>query len=201
VSAPQLLAVHPSLPVASARELIALAKAKPGQLSYSSSGVGSTPHMAFEMFKMMAGIDILGIQYKGSGPAITDLAGGQVQAIMTGILALTPHIKSGRVKALAVTSPKRNAAMPELPTVAESGVPGFDIRVWFGVFLPAGAPRAIVTMLNERIAKLAALPDVRQRFVNEGADPAPSTPEEFAALLKHDLARWTKVVQTTGIGK
>ena len=201
VSAPQLLAVHPSVAASSARDFIALAKAQPGKLMYSSSGVGSTPHMAFEMFKMMAGIEVVGVQYKGSGPAITDLAGGQVQAIMTGILALTPHIKSGRVKALAVTSPKRNAALPDLPTVAESGVPAFDIRVWFGVFLPAGAPKAIVTMLNERIAKLAALPEVRQRFVNEGAEPAPDTPEQFAALVKSDLARWTKVVNTTGVGR
>jgi tripartite-type tricarboxylate transporter receptor subunit TctC len=168
---------------------------------YSSSGVGSTPHMAFEMFKMMAGIEVLGVQYKGSGPAITDLVGGQVQAIMTGILALTPHIKSGRVKALAVTSPKRNAVLPDLPTIAESGVPGFDIRVWFGVFLPAGAPKSIVALLNERIAKLAALPDVKQRFVNEGADPAPNSPEDFAALVRNDLARWTKVVKTTGVGR
>ena len=201
VSAPQLLAVHPSVPAATARDFIALAKGQPGKLMYSSSGVGSTPHMAFEMFKMMAGIDLVGVQYKGSGPAITDLAGGQVQAIMTGILALTPHIKSGRLRALAVTSPKRNVVLPDLPTIAESGVPGFDIRVWFGVFLPAGAPKPIVALLNQRIAKLAALPEVRQRFVNEGADPAPNSPEELAALVRSDLARWTKVVKVAGVGR
>jgi tripartite-type tricarboxylate transporter receptor subunit TctC len=201
VSAPQLLAIHPSVPAASAKELIALAKAKPGQLTYSSSGVGSTPHMAFELFKLMAGINVVGVQYKGSGPAITDLAAGHVQMIMTGILALTPHIKAGRIKALAVTSPKRNPSMPELPTIAESGVPGFDVRVWFGVFVPAGTPRPVVTALNNHIRKIVETPEIRSRMIDQGADPATNTPEEFAALVKSDLARWTKVVKTTGAGR
>jgi len=199
VSAPQLLVVHPSIPVKSAKELIAVAKTKPGQFSYSSSGIGSTPHIAFELFKLMSGIDVVGIQYKGSGPAITDLVGGQVHMMMTGALALAPHIKAGKLKALAITSPKRSPAMPELPTVAESGVPGFDVRVWFGVFMPAGAPRFAVAAVNERIRKMLEVPELRQRLIDQGADPASSTPEEFGALVKTDLARWTKVVKATGV--
>jgi tripartite-type tricarboxylate transporter receptor subunit TctC len=199
VSAPQLLAAHPSLPVSSARELIALAKAKPGQFSYSSSGIGSTPHIAFELFKLMAQIDVVGIQYKGSGPAITDLVAGQVQMMMTGALALAPHVKAGKLKALAITSPKRSPAMPDLPTVAESGVPGFDVRVWFGVFMPAGAPRYAVVAVNERIRKMLEIPELRQRLIEQGADPASSTPEEFGILVKSDLARWARVVKATGV--
>jgi tripartite-type tricarboxylate transporter receptor subunit TctC len=199
VSAPQLLVVHPSMPVKSAKELIALAKAKPGQFSYCSSGIGSTPHIAFELFKLMSGIDVVGIQYKGSGPAITELVGGQVQMMMTGALALAPQIKAGKLRPLAITSAKRSPAMPELPTVAESGVPGFDVSVWFGVFMPAGAPRYAVVAVNERIRKMLEAPELRQRLVDQGADPASSTPEEFGALVKADLARWTKVVKATGV--
>jgi len=199
VSAPQLLVVHPSLPVKSVQDVIALAKAKRGQLSYSSSGVGSTPHIAFELFKLSAGIDVLGIQYKASGPAIVDLVGGQVQMMMTGVLALMPHIKSGKLKALAITSPKRSTVMPELPTMAESGVPGFDVQVWFGVLMPAGSPRPAIMAVNERINRMLGQPDMRQRLVEQGADPAGGTPEEFATLIKSDLARWIKVVKATGV--
>jgi tripartite-type tricarboxylate transporter receptor subunit TctC len=200
VSAPQLLAVHPSVPVNSAKELIALAKTKPGQFSYSSSGIGSTPHIAFELFKLMSGINVVGIQYKGSGPAITDLAAGHVQMMMTGILALAPHVKAGRLRALAITSPNRSTAMPELQTVAESGVPGFDVQVWFGVLLPAGAAKPIVSEVHYRIKKILQVPETRQRLMDQGADPASNTPEEFAILIKNDLARWIKVVRATGVG-
>ena len=200
VSAPQLLAVHPSVQANSAKELIALAKARPGQFSYSSSGIGSTPHIAFELFKLMAGINVVGIQYKGSGPAITDLAAGHVQMMMTGVLALAPHVKAGRLRALAITSPTRSPALPELPTVAESGVPGFDVAVWFGVLLPAGAAKSIVTEVHGRIKKILQVPETRQRLTDQGADAASSTPEEFAALIKSDLARWIKVVKATGVG-
>jgi len=147
----------------------------------------------------MSGIDVVGIQYKGSGPAITELVGGQVQMRMTGALALAPHIKAGKLRPLAITSAKRSPAMPELPTVAESGVPGFDVSVWFGVFMPAGAPRYAVVAVNERIRKMLEAPELRQRLVDQGADPASSTPEEFGALVKADLARWTKVVKATGV--
>jgi tripartite-type tricarboxylate transporter receptor subunit TctC len=199
VSAPQMLAVHPSLPAKSAKDLIALAKAKPGGYSYSSSGTGSTPHVAFELFKLMSGIDVVGIQYKASGPAITDLVGGQVQMMMTGVLALLPHVKSGKLRALAITSPKRSPALPDLPSVAESAVPGFDVQVWFGVFMPAGAARPLVSNVNERIRKMLEGTELRRRLVEQGADPASSTPEEFGALVKSDLARWVKVVKATGV--
>jgi tripartite-type tricarboxylate transporter receptor subunit TctC len=199
VTAPQLLVVHPALPVKSVKELIALAKAKRGQLSYSSSGVGSTPHIAFELFKLNAGIDVLGIQYKASGPAIVDLIGGQVQMMITGILALTPHVRSGKVRPLAITSLKRSAAMPELPTMNESGVPGFDVQVWFGILMPAGSPKGAITAVNERITRMLNQPDVRQRLIDQGADPVGGTPEQFAALIKTDLARWIHVVKATGV--
>ena len=199
VSAPQMLVVHPSLPVKTTSELIAYAKARPGGYSYSSSGTGSTPHVAFELFKLMSGIDVVGVQYKASGPAITDLIGGQVQMMMTGMLALLPHVKSGKLRAISITSPKRSPAIPELPTVAESGVAGFDVQVWFGVFLPAGAPRNIVNAINERIRKMLDVPELRRRLIEQGADPASSTPEEFAVLVKADLAKWIKVVKATGL--
>ena len=198
VSAPQLLVVHPSVPVKSARELITYAKAKPRAYSYSSSGAGSTPHVAFELFKLMAGIDLVAVQYKASGPAITDLVGGQVQAMITGVLALMHHVKSGKLRALAITSAKRGAALPELPALAET-VAGFDVQVWFGVFMPAGAPRPLVNAINERIRVMLEAPDLRRRLTEQGADPASSTPDAFAALVKADAARWAKVVKATGV--
>jgi tripartite-type tricarboxylate transporter receptor subunit TctC len=199
VTAPQLLAVHPQLPAKTTRELIALAKAKPGQYAYASSGAGSTPHIAIELFKLMAGIDVLGVQYKASGPAITELISGQVQMMMTGVLALSPHVKAGRVRALAITSSKRNAALPDLPTVAESGVPGFDVQVWFAVFMPAGTPRQFIADTNGRIRKMLEAPELRARLIGQGADPQSSTPEELGALVKNDVARWVKVVKATGL--
>ena len=198
IAAPQLLVVHPSVAARSVRELIVLAKAKPGQLTYATASMGTAPHLAFELFKSMAGVDIVGVPYKGSGPSIIDLIGGQVQSMITGIVVLMPHVKTGKLRALAVTSPTRAAVMPDLPTIAESGVPNFDVRVWFGVFLPAGAPRPVVMLLNERIRQIVAAPDVRQRLIEQGADPVTDTPEEFGAYVRTELARWTKVVKDTG---
>jgi tripartite-type tricarboxylate transporter receptor subunit TctC len=198
IAAPQLLVVHPSVAAKSVKELISLAKAKPGQLTYATASMGTAPHLAYELFKSMAGVDIVGVPYKGSGPSIVDLVGGQVQSMITGILVLMPHVKSGKLRALAVTSPARAPVMPDLPTVAESGLPGFDVRVWFGAFLPAGSPKSIVTLLNERIRKIVEAPDVRQRLIDQGADPVSDTPEQFGAYVKTELARWTKVVNDTG---
>ena len=198
VSSPQLLAVHPSVPAKSVKELIALAKAKPGQYNYASAGTGTSPHLTFELFRSMAGIDVVHVPYKGTGPAITDLVGGQVQMMITGVVALMPHVKSNRLRALGVTSAKRVAALPDVPTVAESGVPGFDVSSWFGVFLPARTPRPIVMKMNEEIRKILANPDVRQRLIDQGADPASNTPEEFAAYVKAEMARWGQVVRSTG---
>lgn len=198
VSSPQLLAVHPSVPAKSVKDLIALAKSKPGQLNYASAGVGTSPHLTFELFKSMAGIDVVHVPYKGTGPAITELIAGQVQMMITGVVALMPHVKSGKLRGLGVTSAKRVAALPDLPTVAESGVPTFDVSSWFGVFLPANTPKPIVTKMNQEIRKIVEIPDVRQRLISLGADPATNTPEEFAAYVKSEMARWGKVVRDTG---
>src|SRR4051812_28311244 len=198
IAAPQLLVVHPSVAATSVKELIALAKAKPGQLTYATASMGTAPHLAYELFKSMAGVNIVGVPYKGSGPSIVDLLGGQVQSMITGIIVLMPHVKSGKLRALAVTSPARAPVMPDLPTVAESGLPNFDVRVWFGAFLPAGTPQSIVTLLNGQIRKIVEAPDVRQRLIEQGADPVSDTPEQFAAYVKSELARWTKVVKDTG---
>jgi len=198
VSSPQLLAVHPAVPAKSVKELIALAKAKPGQLNYGSAGTGTSPHLTFELFKRMASIDVVHVPYKGTGPAITDLVGGQVQMMITGIVALMPHVKSGKLRALAVTSAKRVSALSDVPTVAESGVPGFDVSSWFGVFLPAHTPRTILTKMNGEIRLILEQPSVRQRLIDQGADPASNTPEEFAAYVKAEMARWGEVVRSTG---
>jgi len=198
VSSPQLLAVHPAVPAKSVKELIALAKAKPGQLNYGSAGTGTSPHLTFELFKRMASIDVVHVPYKGTGPAITDLVGGQVQMMITGIVALMPHVKSGKLRALAVTSAKRVSALSDVPTVAESGVPGFDVSSWFGVFLPAHTPRMIVTKMNGEIRRILEQPSVRRRLIDQGADPASNTPEEFAAYVKAEMARWGEVVRSTG---
>lgn len=198
VSSPQLLAVHPSVAAKSVKELIALAKAKPGQLNYASAGTGTSPHLTFELFKSMAGIDVVHVPYKGTGPAITDLIGGQVQMMITGVVALMPHVKSGKLRGLGVTSAKRVAALPDLPTIIESGIPGFDVSSWFGVFLPGGTPKPIVAKMNAEIRKILEVPEVRQRLIGQGADPASNTPEEFAAYVKAEMARWGKVVRDTG---
>ena len=198
VSSPQLLAVHPSVAAKSVRDLSSLAKAKPGQLNYASAGVGTSPHLTFELFKSMAGIEATHVPYKGTGPAITELIGGQVQMMITGVVALMPHVKSGKLRGLAVTSAKRVAALPDLPTVAESGVPKFDVSSWFGVFLPSGTPKPIVTKMNQEIRKIVEIPDVRQKLISLGADPETNTPEEFSAYVKSEMAKWGKVVRDTG---
>lgn len=198
VSSSQLLAVHPSVPAKSVKELIALAKAKPGQLNYASAGVGTSPHLTFELFKSMASIEAVHVPYKGTGPAITELVGGQVQMMITGVVALMPHVKTGKLRGLAVTSAKRVAALPDLPTVAESGVPKFDVSSWFGVFLPSGTPKPIVTKMNREIRKIVDMPDFRQKLISQGADPETNTPEEFAVYVKSEMAKWGKVVRDTG---
>ncbi|MCC7483425.1 MAG: tripartite tricarboxylate transporter substrate binding protein [Burkholderiales bacterium] len=198
VSSPQLLAVHPSVAAKSVKDLIALAKAKPGQFNYASAGVGTSPHLTFELFKSMAGFDAVHVPYKGTGPAITELVGGQVQMMITGVVALMPHVKSGRLRGLAVTSARRAAALPDLPTVAESGVPKFDVSSWFGVFLPVGTPRPIVMKMNGEIRRIVEIPEVHRTLVSQGAVPETSTPEDFAAYVKSEMARWGKVVRDTG---
>lgn len=195
---PNLLVVHPSLPVKSVKELVALAKARPGQLNYASTGAGQSTHLSMELFKTMAGIDAVHIPYKGSSPALADLLGGQVSLMFDNMPSSLPHVKAGKLRALAVSTLKRSPALPQLPTVAESGLPGFEVSVWFGVLAPAGTPRDIVTKLNGAIVKSLQTPDVHERLVSQGAEAIGNTPEQFTAQMQRDLVKWAKVVKDSG---
>ena len=197
-STPNMLVVHPSLPVKSVQELVALAKAKPGQLDYASTGAGSSNHMSMELFKMMTKTDILHVPYKGSAPALTDLMGGHVMMIFDNTPNVLPHVKTGRMRGIAVTSLRRSALAPEMPTVDESGVPGYEVLVWFGVVGPAGIPREIVAKLNTEINRILQLPDVRERFQAGGVDPVGGPAEKFGEHLKTEIAKWGRVVKATG---
>jgi tripartite-type tricarboxylate transporter receptor subunit TctC len=196
---PNLLVVNPQLPVKSVGELIALAKAQPGKLSYASTGNGSSNHISMELFKSMAGVDILHIPYKGSAPAVTDLLGGQVGVMFDNVPNVLPHVKAGRLRGLATTGTKRAALAPDIPTVAEAGVPGYEVTVWFGLVAPAGTPREIVQKLNAEVVKILAMPDVRERFLAQGVEPVGSTPEQFGEHIRGQMAKWSKVVQDAGV--
>jgi len=200
-SVPHLIVVHPSLPVKSVKELIAMAKAQPGKLVFPSAGNGSTPHLAGEIFKMMAGVDLLHVPYKGSGQSVQDLLGGQVMLAFDTTPTVAHFAKQGRLRALAITSAKRLGSMPDVPTVQEAGVPGYTFITWYGMFAPAGTPRDIVVKLHAEIARIRKLPDVRERLItNIGADDfETASPDEFAALLKADIAKYAKVVKALGL--
>ena len=196
---PNVLCVHPSLPVKNVKELIALAKSKPGALSYATSGVGSPEHFAGEMFKMMTKTDMLPIPYKGGAPLAVDLVGGQVMLAFNTAPPIMPHIQSGRVRAIAVTMDKRVGALPDVPTIAESGVPGYQMSTWYGAVIQAKTPREIVTRLNQEMLKALALPDIKERMAGLGADVVGNTPEEAAALIKLEVAKYTKVANAAHI--
>jgi tripartite-type tricarboxylate transporter receptor subunit TctC len=196
---PNVLVVHPSLPVKNVKELIALAKSKPGQLNYASTGAGQSTHLSMELFKTLAGVDIAHIPYKGSSPALTDLLGGQVPMMFDNMPSSLPHVKAGKLRALAVSTLKRSPALPQLPTVAESGLPGFEVSVWFAVLAPAGTPREIVQRLNGALVKALQSPDVKQRLADQGAEPVGNTPEQFTAVLQRDLVKWAKVVKDANV--
>jgi len=198
-TAPFVLVVHPSLPVHNVKELIALAKAKPGTLLYASTGSGGTPHLAMEVFRMQAKIDIVHIPYKGTPPAVTDVMAGQVSMMFANTLSVLPQVQSGRLRALAISSAKRSAAAPGLPTVAESGVPGFDASTWFGMLAPARTPKEIIVRLNGELRKIGLMPAVRELLISQGADPVSTSPEEFRAFIKAELAKWAKTVQAAGV--
>jgi tripartite-type tricarboxylate transporter receptor subunit TctC len=197
-STPNLLVIHPSMPIRTVRELIAMAKAKPGQLNYASTGSGSSNHMSMELFKMMTQTDIVHIPFKGSAPALTDLMGGHVMMIFDNMPNVLPHVKGGKLRGLAVTSLQRSALAQEIPTVDESGVPGYEVSVWFGVVGPAGIPREIVARLNAEVNKILQINDVRERFKAGGVDPAGGSAEKFGEHLKSEIAKWGKVVKATG---
>ena len=196
---PSVLVVHPAVPVKSVKELIALAKAKPGQLNYASSGNGTPPHLSAKMFESMAGIEMTHVPYKGAAPALTDLLGGQVQLMFATIVSSAQHVQSGRVRVLAVTSAKRSPTFPDLPTVAEAGVPGFEATAWFMLLAPAKTPDAVVQQVSRDTVAVLARPDVRARFAKEGAEAVGSTPDRAAAYLKSEIARWGKVVRAANI--
>ncbi len=199
VRAPNVLVVTPTLPVKSVRELLALAKARPGDLNYASSALGSSTHLAAELFTFMSGVNIVRINYKGVSVAINDLISGRVQLMFLAPGAVTAHIKSGKLRALAVTGTKPSALFPGLPTVAASGVPGYESAANFGLFAPAKTPAATIARLNREIARVLDTPDVKERMFNSGMEIVASSPEEFAALLRSDIAKWTKVIQKAGI--
>ncbi len=196
---PYLLAVHPSLPARSTRDLISLAKAQPGKLVFSSSGAGTSSHLAMEMFKSLAKIDVLHVPYKGGGPAVNALAGGEVQMTFNVITGTLPHARAGRIRALAVSSAARVEIAPELPTVAESGLPGFEAIAWYNLFAPAGTPRGIVNRINAEVNRLLAQPEVRERLLALGVVPFTGTPQALGDYLKLEVVRWAKVIKDAGI--
>jgi tripartite-type tricarboxylate transporter receptor subunit TctC len=196
---PIILVAHPSVPAKTVQELIAYAKQNPGKLAYGSAGNGGGTHLAGELFKTLAGVDLLHVPFKGSAPAMTDLLGGQVQLMFSDAPTALPHIKSGRVRALGVGSPKRSALVPDVPTIAESGVKGYDAYSWAGVFAPAGTPKEILVKVNGDIVKALSDPEVKKRLLEAGAEAAPGTPEQFGAFLKGEIAKWGKVVKDANI--
>jgi len=195
---PNILVVNPSVPAKTVKEFIALAKAKPGQLTFCSSGNGSTIHLSGELFKSMAGVDMTHIPYKGGTPAQTDLLGGRITAMFNNISDSIGNVKAGKLRALAVTGAKRSPVAPDVPTMAEAGLPGYEVSSWFGVFAPAGTPREIIQKLHGEIVKAANTQDVKDRLFNFGAEASTCTPEEFAAIIKADLVKWAKVVKESG---
>ena len=195
---PNGMAVHPSLPVKTARDFVALAKAKPGELLYASGGSGSASHLAGEYFKLLTKIDMVHVPYKGTGPAMISMISGQTTMTITGMVALMPHVKSNRLKLLGVATMKRLSIMPDIPTINESGVPGYDANQWYGVLTQAAVPRDIIAKLHADIVKVLARPDIKERLAADGAEAVANTPEQFAAHIKAEIARWAPVVKASG---
>lgn len=198
-SAPLLLVVHPSLPVKSVKELIAYAKANPGKLNFGSGGPGTTPHLAGEMLKLMAGVQMTHIPYKGGGPALIDLMGGQIQLMLENIPSTLPLARSGKLRALAVTGLKRSALAPDLPTIDEAALKGYEIVGWNGLFAPARTPRPIVQRLHDETVKALAQPDTKERLATLGAEGVGNSPDEFRAFVKAEIAKWARVVKQAGL--
>lgn len=195
---PNVLVVHPSLPAKSMQEFIAYAKANPGKINYGSSGVGSPPHLSMELLRSLTGINVVHVPYKGAGPALIDLLGGQVQAMCTSLSAQLSYIKAGRVRALGVTTAKRNLQLPEVPTIAESGVPGYEVTIWYALFAPVATPKAIVQRLNAEMVRFLNTTDMKERMASHGMDAASSTQVELAAHVKAETVKWAKVAKDAG---
>lgn len=201
VGASQLvLVVHPSFAAKSVKELVAMAKAKPGSINFASSGPGSTAHLSSELLKALAGIDIIHVPYKGAGPALTDVMAGQVHMLISGFSSAYPHVRSGKLRALAVTGAKRVQSAPDLPTIGES-VPGYEVTSWYGVFVPARTPKPIIARLHKELQSLLKRPDMVEKMVAMGIEPEGNTPEEFAAQVKEETARWGRVIKLAGVPK
>ena len=199
VDAPSVLAVHPSMPVRSVKELIALAKAQPKKVLYASAGSGTSTHLAAVLFESLAQVQFIHVPYKGGGPMIVDVVAGQVPVTFGTAATVSPNVKSGRLRALGVTGSKRASVLPDVPTIAEAGVPGYEMLNWLGLFAPANTPRAIVDRLNGEMLKIVRLPDVRDKLNAAGAEPAPLATDEFAAFVKSEVEKWAKVVAATGM--
>jgi len=199
VKGANVLSMHPSVPARNLKELIALARARPGQLNFASSGLGSSNQMAGELFKMMAKINIVHVPYKGNAPALTDTIAGHVEMMFSGVPALIPHIQSGRLRAIAIGSLKRFTAIPEVPTFDESGVKGYEATTWFGLMAPIKTPREIVARWNTEVGKILAAPDLKGRFINEGLEPMGGTQEEFAKFIRAEIEKYARVVVATGM--
>jgi tripartite-type tricarboxylate transporter receptor subunit TctC len=198
VSLNNVLVLHPSVPAKSVKEVIALAKKDPGKWTYASSGNGTSIHMSGAMFTQMTGTDILHIPYKGSGPAVTDLLGGQVHMMFDNIPSSLPHIKAGKLRALATTGARRDPALPDLPTIAEAGIPGYESGVWFGLMVPAGTPREIISRLNSATLQAARAPEFVKRMTDLGYNIIPGSPEDMAKMIQAEIARWTPIVKASG---
>jgi tripartite-type tricarboxylate transporter receptor subunit TctC len=199
ITVPNILVVHPSVPATSVRQLIALAKAKPGKVAFASAGNGTSGHLALELFRQASGIDVVHVPYKGGGPALTDVIGGQVQALFSIALAATPQVKAGKVRALAITSATRSPVAPDLPTIAESGFPGFEVIGWFGWLAPAKAPKEVVNRLNREIVRILNMSAVHDRLLSLSTVPVGDTPAQFAGFIRSERDKWAKVIRTAGI--
>jgi tripartite-type tricarboxylate transporter receptor subunit TctC len=196
VDSTNILSLHPSVPANSVKELVELAKSK--SLNYGSSGVGGTGHLAGELFNVMTGVKLVHVPYKGGAPAMVDLVAGRVELVFATAASAVPHIKAGRIKGIAVTTGKRSALMPELPTIAEAGLAGYEANNWYGLMVPANTPRAIINRLNAETVKVLNMPEVKTFLFNQGLDAAPSTPEEFGAYIRSERTKWAKIVKASG---
>ena len=199
VNVAYILTLHPSVPAKSVKELIALAKARPGKLNYGTGGAGTGPHLAGELLNMMAGVSIVHVPYKGTGPALTALLSGEIDLTFDNLLIVLPQIKAGRVRPIAATGSQRSKLMPELPTIAESGLAGFSATGWYGVMAPAAAPKEIVAKLNTEITRTLRAPDVSERLNSMAAEPTPGTPDQFGALIRSEIEKWAKVVKAANM--
>ncbi len=197
--APNLVVVHPSFPPKNVQELIAFSRKRPGQINYASSGTGTTVHLSAELFQYMSGVKWVHIPYKGGGPAVIELIAGQTSIMFSNMPTSLQHVRNGKLRAIAVTGSKRSKTTPDIPTVAESGIPGYDVTAWYGVSAPSKTPQAIIDRLNSEFVRALNSPDLRERLVSQGADPVGNTPEQYTAFMQNEIAKWAKVLQAAGI--